>query len=574
MRGLLLFALAGCAADPVVPARAALTSTLWGTSGEAFNPRGRLMDWSYAGYHAGDDPLPDVPAVVDVADFGAVGDGTTDDGAAFESAVDAVSAAGGGAVTVGAGTFVLRRRLSLSTGVVLRGAGRDATTLHFPEALEDLYPGERNWSFSGGFIQANASSTLPELTDVVAPAARGDTEVTVADASEIAPGDWVLIRQVDMDGTLMRRLHADLADGGTDNIGDIGMRFPTRVLEVAGNTLTLERALPVDVEARWSPTVFAVEPRISEVGVEHLTMSFPHTVYPGHFNERGYNAIHFSHVWHGWVREVTVLNCDYGISFTNTFFSTATGVVLETTASRGTDNGHHGINNGHGGDNLFVDFDLRTSFVHDLTNEWYAHGVVFTRGRAVDLSLDHHRAAPYSTLWTELHAGAGSQIFRSGGRADRGPHTAAYDTLWNIHADVQMGFPAPDYGPRMNYVGFQTTDDPPGSAVEWHVEAIAPDELEPPNLWEAMRARRFGPPPDPDAGPSEDGGARDTGTEPADSSVARDSDVPADGDVRDAGDVEPPSEGCGCHAAPRGRAPLLWLALLVAVLARARPRRE
>lgn len=37
------------------------------------------MDWSYAGYMAGEAPIPKLPLVGTVKDFGAVGDGVADD---------------------------------------------------------------------------------------------------------------------------------------------------------------------------------------------------------------------------------------------------------------------------------------------------------------------------------------------------------------------------------------------------------------------------------------------------------------------------------------------------------------
>lgn len=37
------------------------------------------MDWSYAGYMAGEMPIPRLPLVGSVMDFGAVGDGVADD---------------------------------------------------------------------------------------------------------------------------------------------------------------------------------------------------------------------------------------------------------------------------------------------------------------------------------------------------------------------------------------------------------------------------------------------------------------------------------------------------------------
>jgi hypothetical protein len=66
---------------------------------------------------------------VSVKDFGAVGDGVADDTAAIQAAVDAVVAAGGGVVNLGAGTFKITSPITLQSDVVLRGAGKHQTVL-------------------------------------------------------------------------------------------------------------------------------------------------------------------------------------------------------------------------------------------------------------------------------------------------------------------------------------------------------------------------------------------------------------------------------------------------------------
>ena len=42
------------------------TSALWGAHGERWTPDGRLPDFSYAGYHCGEAPLPTVAPGVSV----------------------------------------------------------------------------------------------------------------------------------------------------------------------------------------------------------------------------------------------------------------------------------------------------------------------------------------------------------------------------------------------------------------------------------------------------------------------------------------------------------------------------
>lgn len=66
---------------------------------------------------------------VSVKDFGAVGDGVTDDYAAFQAACDAVYAAGGGIVFVPVGTYICNTPLRLMQGVNLIGAGRENTII-------------------------------------------------------------------------------------------------------------------------------------------------------------------------------------------------------------------------------------------------------------------------------------------------------------------------------------------------------------------------------------------------------------------------------------------------------------
>lgn len=60
---------------------------------------------------------------------GALGDGTTNDQAAFQAAVDAANAAGGGVVFVPPGTYKLSTPVTIKTGVTLRGSGVDVTIL-------------------------------------------------------------------------------------------------------------------------------------------------------------------------------------------------------------------------------------------------------------------------------------------------------------------------------------------------------------------------------------------------------------------------------------------------------------
>jgi hypothetical protein len=111
---------------PPAQAQRCQYSPHWGQQGESWDPHGPLKDFSYAGYHRGDDPIPyqQRPA----------------------------------ALTFGPGVHTITERIVLTAGV-LRGAGVHETTLYFPHGLIGMgYPCPRDtggncWDWGGGVIQ-------------------------------------------------------------------------------------------------------------------------------------------------------------------------------------------------------------------------------------------------------------------------------------------------------------------------------------------------------------------------------------------------------------------------------------
>ena len=187
------------------------TSALWGEAGELWDPRGRLPDFSYAGYQEGAEP-PEVPVVVDVRDHGGVGDGVTDDTAALQSALDAAAEAGGGAVWVPSGTWRVQDVLNLSaSGVVLRGEGPESTSLDIGVSLTDVRGPSEGWSWGGGFLWVEPPERGASIATVLEPAERGDTGLVLDEAAE----GWAVLRLTDDDErSLGLHLHNDQAEPG------------------------------------------------------------------------------------------------------------------------------------------------------------------------------------------------------------------------------------------------------------------------------------------------------------------------------------------------------------------------
>ena len=488
-------------------------SSLWGVSGERWNPASRLPDFSYAGYHAGEANLPNAPVKWDFKrDFHARGDGRTDDSDALLNAIQTIDA---GVLFIPEGTYVIARRIDIAKGnFVLRGAGPNKTILLFPNSLTDLFGNkakgaeQSQWAFRPGLLNLTGKDPINAgtlLAGVTAPAKRGDRLLKLTTRITVAKGQWLRLTENDPKsgsaaGSLVHYLYGNLMPPGSDLIGTPHIvRFLSRIKSVSGNQIELERPLPYDVRPEWTPEVHRFAPSVQEFGIEHLSIHFPWSPYPGHFKESGYNAIFFQNVSQSWVNDVEVQNADFGIDLNSTNFCTVSNVTLTTSGSRAVSdeargwNGHHGIDVSHGTENLVTNFDVRTTFVHDISVEWYALHTVFANGRGVDLNMDHHREANYSSLFSNLDCGAGTRPFNSGGSGNRGAHSGAYSTFWNIRAAAPMRLPPDDFGPLLNFIGVQLVETKISAQASsaWLIEPLATAGVCPDELQQAMRTRRL-----------------------------------------------------------------------------------
>ncbi len=475
-------------------------SQLWGNDGELWKPAGQLPDISFAGYACGERPIPTIPEAANVKDFGAKGDGVTDDSNAF---LEAIAKTAKGAVIIPKGTYRITKILEINKpGIVLRGEGSEESILLCPMPLNDILPdwgatasGSRssNYSWSGGIVKFSGRKSGVSLGPVAATAQRGDTQVQLTESppSSLLPGSWIQINVVDeANKSLLDHLYSDDA-GSTNNIKPSKHRteFVSRVIGISGKVLTLERPLRIDLRPEWTPNVSIYTPSVTECGIENIGFKFPERTYAGHLMELGYNAVTFVGVSNCWARNLVITNSDSGI-FAAAKFCTIDRIRFQTmgvTANRGFF-GHHGMSlTGH--DNLFSNFDFQQKFIHDVTVEGGAGNVAMS-GSGLDLSLDHHKRAPYENVFTDIDLGAGTRMWQSGG-GDLGRHCGARGTFWNIRAQKPQSFQT-GFGPAtLNLVGLQAADGPPAANELCWSEVIDPLKLRPQNIYQAQLDRRL-----------------------------------------------------------------------------------
>jgi hypothetical protein len=225
---------------------------------------------------------------------------------------------------------------------------------------------------------------------------------------------------------------------------------------------------------------------LTQAGVEDLSIAFPPGAYGGHFTEAGFNAVTLGGAAHCFLRRLNIDNADSGI-----FCGARQCAFLDITwtSDRAKDKqgcaGHHGILLG-GCDNLLSGFRFKTRFHHDISVSGGSAGNVAEAGTAEDLALDHHCRGPYENLFCQIHAGAGTRLYHSGGGENIGRHCGARAAFWGIRADRPLPAPPPDWAPlSLTLVGV-TAEPNAYRAVD-----IPPDQLMPPNPRLAQLRKRM-----------------------------------------------------------------------------------
>ncbi len=484
-------------------------SELWGRDGELWSPTSRLPDFSYAGYRRGEHPLPELNADINVKDFGAVGDGETDDTEAFKRALSRRSR--GKTIFVPAGRYRITDFLYMRySGTVLLGESPEESVLFFPIPLNTIKPNmgattsgrpTSNYSWSGGFVYVQGSTSQDVLAEVDAPAERGQKSLTVSRPQAFQIGQDVRLSLRDNEEqSLAKYLYADDPGAITNLKSRARVSFLCRITKIDTDTMQIEfdRPLRTDVRHEWAPRLYDASCSVEDVGIMNLGFEFPVTPYEGHFTELGYNAIAMRGVRNCWVRNVRIHNADSGMFISG---NNITLREISLTSDRPREQqrkatGHHGITIG-GQDNLLDNFQFETRFMHDITVTGGSAGNVAASGHGVDICFDHHCHAPHANLFTDIDLGEGSRMFQSGGGAALGRHSASWETFWCIRAKRAQKWPD-GWGPDlMNFVAVQPGQRSVTDADGRWFEAIEPARLHPRNLYEAQLRRRLqSSPPD------------------------------------------------------------------------------
>ncbi|WP_010250445.1 dockerin type I domain-containing protein [Acetivibrio cellulolyticus] len=265
--------------------------------GHAADVYGQNIKWN-PGIDGG---IPQKSISVNVKDFGAKGDGVTDDYEAFNEAIKSVTA--GEAVFIPEGNYLIKTKLSFDKPVVLRGEGTERTHLlvdHNSDAFEIITYKRGQWvKIEDGFT-------------------KGSTKLTVSNPELIKPGMYIEIQQ-DNDPEVMYTIPDWNTSWASGAVGQIA-----KIVSVEGSTVTIDEPLRIDYRAELNP-VARTQGFAEYVGFEDFSVK--------RIDTSDTNMFYFKNAANCWIKNVhsmlarkahVSVTTGYRIEVRDSFFEDAT----------------------------------------------------------------------------------------------------------------------------------------------------------------------------------------------------------------------------------------------------------
>lgn len=452
-----------------------------------------LPDFSYAGFRNGIGQIPDFEGkVINVTDYGVIPDDGIDDSKAMLEALEVAHTTRGPVlVQLPKGKIIVTEVMKISRGdLVLRGegSGSGGTEVHFPRPLrmvdkskslnelrkylkqydkrqrdiesntDELFS---EYSWSGGLIWVQKDGTRaaaylesedPKIT-VLANALTGQAgsrDIQIDETKNLNIGDVLELQWLNNkgeSGPLLREIYGD-----TDlKIGSHHWTFKnrplvrqkTQILSINENTVTISDPLLHNISddipaqlSRWD--------HIENVGIEDIFISFPNSPSFGHHLERGYNAVYFTSVYNGWIRDVSIHNSDSGILTYN-----SGNVTIDNIETTGQRRAHYSVHAGNVHNMLVNRLTVNQPAVHSLSLNTQSTKCVF-RNAVVNYAsvLDQHAGANHQNLFDDVtlkvialrgKRGPYYPVWNGSGAPYWEPGHGRYNTTWNLKINVIGG---------------------------------------------------------------------------------------------------------------------------------------
>ncbi|MEQ8581560.1 MAG: hypothetical protein RIC30_08040 [Marinoscillum sp.] len=465
-------------------------------SDEAISKANYLPDFSYAGYHFGEDPIPASASgkVLHATDFGVIPNDGKDDSKALQRALSAAhEVVGPVTLQLPPGRLILSEVLYIERShLVLRGSGSGAsgTTIYCPrpmsyfpdppalselrEYLVELDKRQREpennidlpfsqYAWAGGVIWTRQPGVRtkayldkydvdPVVLCKVLTGERGTHQVTVSSSENLKVGQVIQIEWYNTEGqggSLIRALYGERPL----KIGSHHWNYPTHPLvqqralitRVSGNNVTIKDPLLMDIREAWAPAMVEWA-HLEEVGIEHIRIVFPMAPNIAHHIEEGYNAIYLTRLFNGWVTDVKIENADSGI-----LTEEIANVTVSDIETSGEKIAHYSVAMSGVHNVLVQRLRVRNEVRHPLSFNTFSTRSVYTDCQVeVAPLLDQHAGANHQNLFDNIRVNVSLNgadqypLFAGGGAGYWKPAHGAYTTFWNIGVTFGDGFDTAD----------------------------------------------------------------------------------------------------------------------------------
>ncbi|QEC58475.1 pectate lyase [Flavisolibacter ginsenosidimutans] len=362
----------------------------------------RIVDFSYCGYAASNEPIPDVPVKVVVPV--SKGDATL----RIQSAIDYVASLPvdksgfRGAVLLQKGKYVVGGQLKMmASGVVLRGSGSGADGTTIIGADKDRQTLIR--VFGKG---DKTTSKEIAITDAYVPV--NATKLSLKDASSFKEGDEVIVHRPST-AAWIKTLGTETFGGGISALGwkpgERDVYFERKIVAINNNEITLDVPLTTALDSSFGGGLLSKlswTGRIQGIGVENLSLQSEYDVTNPKDEAHRWMAITLENIEDAWVRQVnfqhfagsavavletakriTVEDCkslapvsEIGGQRRNTFFTAGQQTLFQRCYAQ---NGYHDFAVGFcaPGPNAFVQCQSDRPYDFSGTIDSWASGVLF-----------------------------------------------------------------------------------------------------------------------------------------------------------------------------------------------------
>ena len=457
-----------------------------------------LPDFSYAGYHFGEDKIPELNGkIINAEEYGVKANDNLDDSKALLKALKTASAIEGNVILqLPAGRIILSEVLYIErSNFVLRGAGSDEKGteiycprpmmyLKNPESLAELREylttfdkrqreAENNvdlpfsqYAWSGGFIWTQIPNErvksyldkyepTPNILAKVSSGNRGEHIISVSEVKGLKVGDIAELQLFNKDGE-NGEIIKDLYKGANVKPGSHHWNFPklpivrqqVEITKISGSKITIKTPLTIAIKPAYQAQLVEWK-HLNEVGIEHLRFIFPDIPRVAHHVEPGNNAIFLTRVFNSWVKDVTITNSDSGI-----LAEEISNVTIQDISTDGNHMAHYTVTLGGVHNVLVKNLKIYNKAVHPLSFNTFATKNVYQNCEIfADALLDQHSGANHQNLFDNITVHLTTDknhsylLFGGGGAEYWKPSHGPFSTFWNLTVQVSN----PDSKPVLLY---------------------------------------------------------------------------------------------------------------------------